>query len=88
MFARRCGPTDVSTGSSGHPQTIFGPPDCAFSQGMRLVSRAPAETLRKCNELIEERVQARIANGQKELAARSFVLSDRDAIGSQLYKLS
>jgi hypothetical protein len=54
----------------------------------KAANAAPVETLRKCNELIEERVEARIAKGEKELAARSYVLSDRDNIGSRLYKLS
>lgn len=49
---------------------------------------APAETLAKCNALLEERVQERIAKGEAELAARDFVLSRRDPIGSRLYALS
>ncbi len=54
----------------------------------KAANAAPTETLRKCNELIEDRVQARIAKGDTELAARSHVLSDRDDIGSRLYRLS
>jgi|32_taG_2_1085360.scaffolds.fasta_scaffold06251_2 hypothetical protein len=54
----------------------------------KAANAAPIETLRKCNELIEDRIQARIAKGEKERAARSFVLSDRDPLGSRLYLLS
>jgi hypothetical protein len=54
----------------------------------KAANAAPAEALRKCNLLIDERVQARIVKGEKELAARRFALSDRDDIGSRLYKLS
>lgn len=49
---------------------------------------APAETLAKCNALLEERVQDRIASGEPERVARDFVLSKRDPIGSRLYALS
>lgn len=48
---------------------------------------APRESLRKCDDIIEQRVQARIADGETELQARSFVLSDRDPVGSRLYAL-
>lgn len=54
----------------------------------KAANAAPAETLRKCNELIEDRVQDRIAKGETEIQARSFVLSDRDPIGARLYRLS
>lgn len=49
---------------------------------------APEETLRKCEELIEDRVQERVAAGEPERVARDFVLSGRDPIGSRLYRLS
>jgi hypothetical protein len=53
----------------------------------KAVNAAPLESLRKCEALLEERVQDRIADGETEIAARTFVLSDRDSIGSRLYKL-
>lgn len=39
-------------------------------------------------DCVEARVQDRIAKGETELAARDFVLSPRDSIGSRLYALS
>ena len=49
---------------------------------------APADTLRKCNALTEDRVQDRINAGDTELQARRHVLSGRDPIAARLYKLA
>lgn len=48
---------------------------------------APLESIRKCDQLIEDLVQDRIAEGHDELAARRHVLSDAHPVGPRLYKL-
>ena len=53
----------------------------------KAVNAAPAETLAKCNALIEDLVQDRIAEGHDELSARRHVLSDAHPVGPKLYKL-
>lgn len=44
--------------------------------------RQAADTLRKVNDLLEDRVQDRIAAGDTELQARTHVLSGKDQIGA------
>ena len=53
----------------------------------KAANAAPAETLAKCDTLIEDLVKARIAQGDTDLQARRHVLSDGHAVGSKLYKL-
>ncbi|MBA3068119.1 MAG: hypothetical protein FP825_06545 [Hyphomonas sp.] len=53
----------------------------------KAVNAAPAETLAKCNALIEDLVQDRIAKGDTDLQARRHVLSDQHEVGSKLYKM-
>ncbi|MEZ6012780.1 MAG: hypothetical protein R3C08_13020 [Hyphomonas sp.] len=48
----------------------------------------PADTLRKVNDLLEDRVQDRIAAGETELQARTYVLSGKDQIAAKLYKMA
>ncbi|MFN7180445.1 hypothetical protein [Hyphomonas sp.] len=54
----------------------------------KAANAAPAETLAKCDALIEDLVKARIAEGHDELSAHRHVLSDAHPVGSKLYKLS
>lgn len=53
----------------------------------KAANAAPRESLRKCDQLIEDLVQDRIAEGHDELSARRHVLSDAHPVGSKLYKL-
>ena len=54
----------------------------------KAANAAPLETLRKCNEMIEDLVRDRVAEGGTELQARRHVLSDAHPLGSRLYALS
>ena len=49
----------------------------------------PADTLRKVNDLIEDRVSLRKElHGETDLQARSYVLSGKDQIAAKLYKMA
>jgi hypothetical protein len=53
----------------------------------KAANAAPRESLRKCDQLIEDLVQDRIAEGHDELSARRHVLSDAHPVSPRLYKL-
>ena len=49
----------------------------------------PADTLRKVNDLIEDRVSLRKElHGETDLQARNYVLSGKDQIAAKLYKMA